>query len=43
MEELKMDWSKECYETDDYTIIEEREDRYICICNKCGKEFTRWK
>lgn len=38
-----MDWSNKCYETSDYTIIEEREDRYICICNKCGKEFTRWK
>ncbi|MPN11331.1 hypothetical protein SDC9_158632 [bioreactor metagenome] len=29
-----MDWSNKCYETNDYTIIEEREDRYICICNK---------
>lgn len=32
-----------CVNCDDYTIIEEGEDRYICICNICGSEFTRWK
>ena len=32
-----------CSVGNDYTVIEEREDRYICICNKCGSEFTKWK
>lgn len=32
-----------CINCDDYAIIEEREDRYICICNRCGSEFTKWK
>ena len=38
-----MNWEEKCYCTTDYRIIEEREDRYICICNRCGSEFTKWK
>lgn len=38
-----MDFSKNCTETNDYTIIGENEKYYICICNKCGEEFHKWK
>ena len=38
-----MDFSKNCFETEDYAVLEEREDRYICRCNNCGGEFTIWK
>ena len=32
-----------CSPAQDYRIIAELEDRYICICNRCGFEFTKWK
>ena len=38
-----MDWSNKCYETNNYKVIKELEDRYICRCNLCGEEFTKWK
>lgn len=40
---IVMDWSNKCYETSNYTVIKELEDRYICRCNLCGEEFTKWK
>ena len=38
-----MDWSKQCYQCNKFTIIEESEDRWICKCDICGEIFTKWK
>ena len=32
-----------CSKYNDYTVVEEREDRYICMCRVCRNIFTVWK
>lgn len=38
-----MDWSNGCYETEDYTVVDETKDYYVCRCNKCGSYFRKYK
>jgi len=38
-----MDWSNGCYETSDYTVVDETESYYVCRCNKCGEYFRKYK
>ena len=38
-----MDWEKGCYNGNYFDLVEEKEDRYICKCEFCDNEFTKWK
>ena len=40
---LFMDWEKGCYNGNYFDLVEEKEDRYICKCEFCDNEFTKWK
>ena len=40
---LFMDWEKGCYNGNYFDLVEEKEDRYICKCEFCNNEFTKWK
>lgn len=38
-----MDWSKGCHETEDYVVVDETAEYYVCRCNKCGEYFRKYK
>ncbi len=38
-----MDFSKNCFEVNDYIIVDETNDYYVCKCNKCGEYFRKYK
>lgn len=38
-----MDWENKCYETNDYTVVDETPSYYVCRCNKCGEYFRKYK
>ena len=38
-----MDWSNNCYENNDYRVVDETNQYYVCMCNRCGSIFRKWK
>ena len=38
-----MNWDEKCYCVDDYFVIMETDEYYLCVCNKCNSTFKRWK
>lgn len=38
-----MDFSKGCTETNDYTVVDETSEYYVCRCHRCGAYFRKYK